>query len=140
MKSILSHILGKNNPYEQTHPHRCHPGTAAHLTAGLFMSALVVRSLPPLLSEPAFSAQRIVMWYAGRNWTLWVLLLAMPLTRLLTGCAGLLGNWMGAPGPQQAAHHPFALLHRSPLELFVAMQTLLAGVFLAVAVVHMLMN
>jgi hypothetical protein len=36
----------------------------------LFMSALVLRSLQPLQYEPARSAQQLVMWYAGRMWTL----------------------------------------------------------------------
>ena len=44
------------------------------LPAALFMAALVVRNLGPLRYEPAHTAQQIVMWYAGRLWTLWVLL------------------------------------------------------------------
>ena len=48
-----------------------------------FMTALFVRNLNPL--EVAHTAERLVMWYAGRMWTLWVLLLALPLTVLVTG-------------------------------------------------------
>src|SRR5262249_54913935 len=59
--------------------------------AALFMSALVVRSLQPLKPDPAHGAQQLVMWYAGRMWPLWVLLLALPLTVLLTGCLALSG-------------------------------------------------
>src|SRR5258708_12002912 len=61
--------------------------------AALFMTALVVRSLSPLPYEPAHTAQQLVMWYAGRMWTLWVLLLALPFTVLVTGCATLRYNW-----------------------------------------------
>ena len=110
------------------------------LPAGLFMTALVVRGWLPVQSEPALSAQRIVLWYAGRTWTLWLLLLALPLAGLLTGCAGLLGSWLVGSGARQAARRLLSVLHMSPLELFVAAETLLAGVFLAVALLHMLMN
>src|ERR1039458_2263742 len=58
-----------------------------------FMGALVVRQLLPLQHEPAHTAHRIVMWYAGRVWTLWVLLIALPLAVLVTGCVTLARNW-----------------------------------------------
>ena len=57
------------------------------LPAALFMTALVVRTLQPLEGEPARTAERIVMWYSERQWTLWILLIALPLTVLVTGCA-----------------------------------------------------
>jgi len=38
--------------------------------AVLFMGSLVVRKLSPLQNEPARTAQQIVMWYAGRMWSL----------------------------------------------------------------------
>jgi hypothetical protein len=47
--------------------------------AVLFMTALVLRNFQPLQYEPARSAQQLVMWYAGRMWTLWFLLLGLPL-------------------------------------------------------------
>jgi hypothetical protein len=50
--------------------------------AVLFMTALAIRNLP--LSEVANTGQRIVMWYSGRMWTLWVLLLALPFAVLIT--------------------------------------------------------
>jgi len=86
--------------------------------AVLFMTAVVVRYLGPLQDEPARSAQQIVMWYAGRQWTLWVLLIALPLTVLATGCAALL---------------------RRRDTLLVA-TTLTAGVILAIVGVHMLVT
>lgn len=49
------------------------------LPAALFMIALVARGLP------GHNAQTIVLWYAGKQWTLWVLLIALPLTVLFTG-------------------------------------------------------
>src|SRR5215210_1673311 len=61
--------------------------------AAFFMTALVMRHLPPIQRETAISSQRIVMWYAERQWTLWVLLIALPFAVLVTGCAMLLRNW-----------------------------------------------
>src|SRR5580704_12217210 len=63
------------------------------LPAALFMTALVLRNLQPLQFEPAHSAQLLVMWYAGRMWTLWVLLFALPIIVLVSGCAELIRNW-----------------------------------------------
>lgn len=54
--------------------------------AALFMASLVVRNFGPLQYEPAHTAQQIVMWYAGRGWTLRVLLFALPCMVLLSGC------------------------------------------------------
>jgi len=60
-----------------------------HLPAALFMTALVVRSLSYCITNRRLTAQQLVMWYAGRMWTLWVLLLALHFTVLVTGCATL---------------------------------------------------
>jgi len=55
-----------------------------------FRGALVVRQVSPLQHEPAHTAGRIVMLYAGRMWTLWALLITLPLAVLVTGCVTLL--------------------------------------------------
>src|SRR5580693_6637457 len=62
------------------------------LPAALFMTALALRNVQPLQYEPAHSAQQLVLWYAGRMWTLWVLLFGLPFTVLVSGCAELLHN------------------------------------------------
>ena len=108
--------------------------------AALFMSALVLRSLQPLQYEPAHSAQQLVMWYAGRMWTLWVLLLGLPLTVLVTGCAALLGYWNGAIAVPHTAWRSLAMLRANLAALFIAATTLAAGVILAIVVLHMLAN
>ncbi|HEY6620945.1 MAG TPA: hypothetical protein VIY68_15470 [Steroidobacteraceae bacterium] len=57
--------------------------------AALFMASLVVRHLGPLQYEPAHAAQQIVVWYAGRVWTLRVLLFALPCLVFFSGCIAL---------------------------------------------------
>jgi hypothetical protein len=78
--------------------------------AALFLTAVVTRHLKPLQYEPAHTAQRIVMWYAVRYCTLWVLLIAMPFAAMLTGCATLLRNWNRDTEPQWAARQPSAAI------------------------------
>ena len=103
--------------------------------AALFMAALVARHL-----QPAHAAQRIVMWYAVRPWTLWVLLIALPLAVLVTGCATLLRSWNDDVELRQAARHPLVAIRGHVATLFVAAATSTAGVVLAVVAVHMLRN
>jgi hypothetical protein len=93
--------------------------------AALFMAALLVRTLQPIEDEPAHTAGRIVMWYAERQWTLWILLIALPLAVLVTGCATLMQS---------------DAIRANPTTLFVAAVTLSAGGFLVIVVLHMLAN
>jgi hypothetical protein len=89
------------------------------LPAALFLTAVIA---PSLVSQPAPTAHSLVMWYAERMWTLWVLLLALPLIALVIGCATLprLRPDLGA--------------------ILVAMGTLAAGGVLAIVILHMLAN
>ena len=106
--------------------------------AALFMTALVVRNLSPLPYESAHTAQQLVMWYAGRMWTLWVLLLALPFTVLVTGCATLRYNWNREL--PHTARQLLAAIRAHLATLFVAATTLAAGGILAIVVLHMLAN
>ena len=95
------------------------------LPASLFMLALVVRNFTPLPLKVTSTAQQIVAWYAARMWTLWVFLLALPITVLVSGAAtlryknrDLQHTWRGLLGAI----------------------TLAAGGILAIVVLHMLAN
>lgn len=101
--------------------------------AALFMTALFVRSLQPLQYEPARTAQRIVMWYAGRLWTLWVLLFALPLAVLVIGCAAL-RTW------NRGLQMPHGAWQTQPTARFVIAETFTAAGILVVVVLHMLRN
>jgi hypothetical protein len=108
--------------------------------AALFMAALVVRQSQPLLAASAQAAQAIVLWYAGRVWTLWVLLIALPLAVLVTGGAALWRGWTKDAGLRQAVRRPFGAIWSHGAALFVAATTLSAGVFLAIVALHMMAN
>ena len=108
--------------------------------AALFMSALVVRGLQPLQYELAQSAEHLVMWYAGRMWTLWVLLVGLPLVALVSGCAALLYNWNHDLAFSQGVRQSLGLIRTHLATLFIVAATLAAGSMLAIVVLHMLAN
>jgi len=95
--------------------------------AALFLLAVFARGVGPLESEPAQTAQAIVSWYSGRVWTLWVLLLALPIGAFLIGGAALLARGRST-------------VPRRAMTGAVAAATIAAGVILAVVVLHMLAN
>jgi hypothetical protein len=78
----------------------------------LFMGALAVRQLSPLQHEPARTAHRIVMWYAGR------------VTVLVIGCIMLRRSWSNVPELPHRAQQGLATIYADRAMLFVAMMTL----------------
>lgn len=107
--------------------------------AALFMTALFVRNLQPLQYEPAHTAQRIVTWYAARpHIGLWLLLIALPLAVLLTGCGTLLRRWRDEVELREAARHTLAALGPHLATLLVAGATFAAGGILAIVALHVL--
>jgi hypothetical protein len=110
------------------------------LPAALFMTALALRNLQPPQYESAHIAQKLVMWYAGRMWTLWVLLLGLPFTVLVNGCAALLRSWNRDIVLPLTARQLLAMVRAHLATLFIAATTLIAGVILAIVVLHVLAN
>jgi hypothetical protein len=107
--------------------------------AALFMAALFLRNLQAPQYEPAHTAQHIVTWYAGHpRIGLWGLLIALPLTVLLTGCATLLRRWSDEVELRQATRHTLAALGAHWATVMVAGATLTAGGVLAIVALHLL--
>ncbi len=104
--------------------------------AVLFMGSVMVRHSQALQNHPAHIAQQIVMWYAGRMWTLWVLLLALPLLVLITGCFSLVQRWMCLHFVQQTAGG----IHADRAVVFTFVTTVVAAIILIIVVLHMLAN
>ncbi len=106
--------------------------------AALFMTALFVRNWQPQPLEPAHSAQRIVLWYAARPWTLRVLLTALPLAALLVGGVTLRRAW-GADAELRGSTRQTVAAARAHLAaLLLAAATLAAAGILAIVAVHAL--
>ena len=108
--------------------------------AVLFMSALIVRVVQPMEYEPAHTAERLVTWYAGRMWTLWVLLLGLPLVALVSGCATLLYGWNHDLAFSQTVKQSLQMIRSHVAMCLIAAATLGAGGILAIVVLHMLAN
>ena len=99
--------------------------------AALFMTAVVVRTN---------TTQQIVMWYAGRGWTLWVLLIGLPLSVLVIGCTTLLESWNDDGALRQAAWQTLGAIRAHLATVLIAAATVAAGGVLAVVGLHMLAN
>ena len=110
------------------------------LPACLFMFALLVRLWLPLQTGMGIPAQQMIMWYSGRLWTLWLLLVTLPLIALISGWVGLVRSWTGDIELRQAARHPLVAIRTHGPVVFVALETLIAGMILAIVAVHVLMN
>lgn len=108
--------------------------------AALFMTALTLRNLAPLQYESARSAQQLVMWYAGRMWTLWVLLLGLPFIVLVSGCAELLLSWNREIALPLTPPNSIAVARAHWASLVIAATTLISGVVLVIVVLHVLAN
>jgi hypothetical protein len=107
------------------------------LPAALFMAALVLRQLTA--SSLGVAAQLTVMWYAERQWTLWLLLVTLPLAVVVAGCATLLHVWKyehSRTGLQQTV----AAVLTDGTSMLIAVLTIVAAIFLAVVGLHILAN
>jgi hypothetical protein len=94
------------------------------LPAALFMFALFARSA----FAPATEAEQLVLWYSARMWTLWLLLLALPLAAFGAGAAMLVRS------------ESFAVVRAHFGILCVAAMEVAAAGILAIVVLHMAAN
>jgi hypothetical protein len=79
--------------------------------AVLFVTALVIRRVPPPESEPARSAERILGWYAAHpQLALWGFLFLLPLSAFILGSAALLRTWGANPKLQYFAWRALAAI------------------------------
>ncbi len=104
--------------------------------AALFLTAVVARQLQPM----QYAAQQVVTWYSGRLWTLWILLIILPLAALFIGCVTLLA---GANARLEAslADKQSSGLIRAPVPTWIiTVATVVAGLILMVVAAHMLAN
>ena len=98
-----------------------------------------MRNLQPLQYEPARTAQRIVTWYAVRpRIGLWLLLSALPLAVLATGCGTLLRSWKAEAELRQATRQTLAAIRANLATVLVAGATLTAGGVLTIVALHLL--
>ena len=94
------------------------------LPAALFLFSVFASAAFP----PATRAQAYTHWFEGRMWTLWVLLLALPLASFVAGAATLLRR------------ESLAVLRAHFGTLCVAAMQVAAAGILAIVVLHMAAN
>jgi hypothetical protein len=105
------------------------------LPAILFLTSVLVGTGDPPQYGLAYAAHRIVAWYAARMWTLGLLLLLLPFSALVAGCAALLRDWQGNAGTRPLATKP-----APRATLIVGWATVTSAGILGVVVMHMLAN
>lgn len=110
------------------------------LPAALFLTSVLVGAGSAPQYELAHVAQRIVLWYSERMWTLWLVLLAMPLVGLAAGCATLARNWNQNAEPAIPARQSLAAIPAPLATLFIAGMTLTSAWIIAIVALHMLAN
>lgn len=108
--------------------------------ATLFMTAVLVTAGDAPKYDLARLAQRIVTWYSGRMWTLWLLLLALPCTMLIAGCATLLATWEHDVEVLHSSRWSLATIQAPLATLGVVGATLASAGILAIVMLHMLAN
>lgn len=114
-------------------------GLAFLVPADLFFAALFFRNFLP--SEgPSNAPQQLVMWYAGRPWTLWILLIALPVLAFAIGAAVLWRGWMTDASLRRDAAHLLEAV-RARLALVISgVATVSAAAVLLLVGLHMALS
>lgn len=111
------------------------------LPAILFLTSVLVGTGDPPQYGLAHAAHRIVAWYSRRIWTLGLLLLLLPFSALVAGCAALLRDWQANTEIRPVAGQAPLTTKPAPLAtLIVGWATVTPAGILGVVVLHMLAN
>ncbi len=108
--------------------------------AVLFLVAVIMQRLQPLQRAPAHTAQQLVMWYAERMWTLWILLLVLPLSVLISGCMSLIKDSSLTAQAASLAQKVLAAPRPAVARTSIAVTTVTAAVIIGIVILHMLAN
>jgi hypothetical protein len=108
--------------------------------ATLFLMAVLVGAGDERQYDLAHVAQRVVLWYSVRSWTLWVLLILLPFTVLITGLATLLRIWNHDAELPHSARQSLSTMPAPFATLFVGGITLISAGILITVILHMLAN
>lgn len=107
--------------------------------AVLFFAALFLRNFLPA-NATANGPQHIVTWYAGRQWTLWILLISLPLAALVIGSSMLRRSWNEDASLRADARHVLARIRAHLAIAITAVATASAALALLLVALHMAAN
>lgn len=103
----------------------------------IFFGAIFFRNFFPISDN---GAEQIVRWYAGRHWSLWVLLIALPAAVLILGISTLFQSWSEEVGLRRDTGQALTLVRSHLSIVLIGSATFMAGIILAFVAVHMLLN
>jgi hypothetical protein len=107
------------------------------MPALIFFAAIFLRNFFPTDDN---GAQQIVIWFASRTWTLWILLVGLPMGVMALGFPILINGWYNDPSLREDTSHALGAV-RAHLTMFViGSATLAAAIFLVLVALHMLLN
>ena len=105
----------------------------------VFVTALTVRQVQPLESNPPRLAERIVTWFAAHpQFGLWVVLLLLPLSAFILGSAALLRTWADNPQLRDFAWRALWAIPVHWPAVFVGGATLLSAGVLTMITAHLM--
>ena len=105
----------------------------------LFVMALLLRQVPPPESQPARTAEEIVRWYAAHpQFSLWVLLLFLPISAFILGSVALLRTWGDNPQLQAFTWRALAAIPAHWPAVSVGGLTLLSAGMLVMITSHLM--
>ena len=110
------------------------------IPAALFIVALLVRDLQPLLDQAAYIARLVVIWYSERVWTLWLFLAALPFTVFVLGSGALMQDWTARLDPRHVNPRTSVVIDFQPTAIAIWALTMLSAVILTVVAVHVLIS
>ncbi|HUJ12902.1 MAG TPA: hypothetical protein VL284_03845, partial [Thermoanaerobaculia bacterium] len=94
-------------------------------------------NIQPQQYEPAHTAERIVTWYATHPpFSLWILLIALPIAVVVIGGGALLQQWRGDAELRAAAHQTLGAIRMHFATLLIALATSACAVILAIVALH----
>ena len=106
--------------------------------AVLFVAALLLRQVLSPGSDAARTAERVVTWYAAHpQFSLWVLLLGLPISAFILGSAALMRTWGDNPQLQYYTWRALAEVPEHWPAFSIGGATLLSAGVLAMITTHL---
>jgi len=105
----------------------------------LFLTAVYLRQLRPLESEPSRTAERVIAWFGEHpQFGLWVVLLLFPLSAFVLGSTALLRTWGENPQLRDFTWRALWAIPAHWPAVFIGGATLLAGGVLTMITAHLM--
>lgn len=102
----------------------------------VFFLALFLRDFLPT-NGSTNGAQSVVMWYAHREWALWILLIALPASAIVLGGTFLQQSWARDASLRADTQHALLAIRAHVAPLVAGAATLSAAIVLFLVALHL---